>query len=42
MAIDDRGWQSQGRFRRGQVERILADPKGWDELSGPSWLGGAA
>lgn len=26
---------------RGAVDRILADPRGWDEVSGPSWLVGA-
>ena len=27
------------RRRRDGIERVLADPKGWDELSGASWLG---
>lgn len=26
------------RRRRDGIERVLADPKGWDELSGASWL----
>src|SRR5262245_12786259 len=31
-------WGASGEFARGGVERILADPTGWEELSGPSWL----
>lgn len=29
-----------GRFGRGEVARILADPTGWQELSGAPWLAG--
>jgi len=32
------GWGSSGLKRRDNVEAILADPVGWDEVSGPSWL----
>ena len=32
------GWASTGRFGRTEVEAILADPTGWTELSGTSWL----
>jgi hypothetical protein len=35
-------WSASGWFHRpfdwGQVEAVLADPTGWDELSGNSWL----
>lgn len=34
------GWSATGDFRAGQVEAILADPRGWDELTGGSWLPG--
>jgi hypothetical protein len=33
-------WGASGEFGRGGVERVLADPVGWEELSGPSWLTG--
>lgn len=36
--IDDSGWSASGSFRRGEVERVLADPVGWHELSGRSWI----
>ncbi len=32
------GWSASGSFRRGEVENVLADSSGWDELSGESWL----
>jgi hypothetical protein len=35
-----RGWRASGRFRRGEVEAILADPAGWRELSGAPWTAG--
>ena len=38
MVIDDGGWSASGRFRRREVEKSLADPAGWDEISGRSWL----
>ncbi len=31
-------WNASGRFERGEVEAILADPTEWDELAGASWL----
>jgi hypothetical protein len=37
LVIDGEGWSASGYFRRGEVERILGDPKGWDELRGPAW-----
>jgi Family of unknown function (DUF6226) len=37
---DDSGWSASGRFRRGEVERVLADPVGWQEMSGASWFDG--
>lgn len=36
--IGDGGSSAYGRFRRHQVEAILADPIGWDEVSGTSWI----
>lgn len=36
--IGDAGWGATGMFRPGQVEAILADPSGWDEVSGTSWI----
>lgn len=44
--LEEGGWSAQGsygrRFRRGrtrdEVARILADPTGWDELTGVSWF----
>lgn len=38
-AVGD-GWSSSGAFARGEVQAILDDPKGWFELSGPSWIAG--
>ena len=35
------GWSATGPFGRDEVERILADPVGWSELHGASWLGRA-
>lgn len=32
------GWSASGSFRRRQVERVLADPAGWTEISGAAWL----
>jgi hypothetical protein len=37
-AIDADGSSGSGTFRRGERARILADPRGWHELSGRSWL----
>jgi hypothetical protein len=37
----DGGWSARGRFGRREVERILAGPNRWPELSGSSWLGPA-
>lgn len=31
-------WTASGRFRRGEVDAVLADPSGWDVSSGTSWL----
>lgn len=36
--LNDNGWSAQGLRRRDRVNAILADPTGWDELSGNSWL----
>ena len=33
------GWSASGRFKRHEVEAVLADPAGWSELAGKSWLG---
>jgi len=34
-------WGASGNFSRDEVDSILDDPAGWDELSGTSWLGDA-
>jgi hypothetical protein len=31
-------WSASGSFGRREVDAVLADPTGWEELSGPSWL----
>ena len=36
--VDDQGWSASGQFKRREVEAILADPREWEELAGPSWL----
>lgn len=36
--LNDNGWSAQGLRRRDRVDAVLAAPKGWDELSGSSWL----
>ena len=41
MVIDGEGWSATnvtGRSGR-QIEAILVHPRGWDELTGRSWLG---
>jgi hypothetical protein len=35
---DDGGWSASGRFGRREVDAVLADPRGWNELRGASWL----
>jgi hypothetical protein len=32
------GWSAAGEWADGEVEAVLADPTGWDELSGATWL----
>lgn len=36
--IGDGGWSASGRFARREVDAVLADPDGWNELAGTSWL----
>lgn len=36
--IGDGGWSASGQFVRHEVDAVLADPAGWNELTGPSWL----
>jgi Family of unknown function (DUF6226) len=36
--IGEHRWQATGRFGRREVAAVLADPTGWDELTGVSWL----
>lgn len=36
--IDDRGWSASNLPPRADVARILANPTGWDEVAGGSWL----
>lgn len=33
-------WSASGDFDRYEVDRVLADPRGWHEVTGPSWLPG--
>ena len=35
--IGDGRWSASGGFRRGEVHAILADPAGWQEVSGAPW-----
>lgn len=41
ITVEDGGWSASagrsGRFGVGEVEAILADPKGWAEVSGAPW-----
>ena len=32
------GWSATGEWEDGEVEAVLADPTGWQELSGATWL----
>lgn len=41
MVVAD-GMSATGMYRHGQLDRILANPKGWSEWSGASWLSDAA
>jgi len=34
---DDRGWSGSGSFDQGEGDAIIADPKGWSEVSGEPW-----
>jgi hypothetical protein len=34
----DRGISATGRFRRREIEKVLATPHGWHEVSGASWI----
>lgn len=36
--LGEQEWSAAGRFVRHEVEAILADPAGWNELAGESWL----
>lgn len=38
QVIGDGGWEASGLRRRENVEAVLADPTGWNELAGASWL----
>lgn len=38
ISFGPRGWSATGSFRRREVERIIENPKGWVEVSGPSWI----
>lgn len=40
IVLDQRliGWRSSGSFGRHAVESVIANPAGWTELSGVSWL----
>ena len=32
------GWSAAGAWEAGEAEAVLADPTGWDQLSGAPWL----
>ena len=32
------GWSASGRRLPDDIAAIVADPSGWKEVSGPSWL----
>ena len=36
--LDLNGWSASGAFEHREVDAVLANPPGWHELSGPSWL----
>jgi Family of unknown function (DUF6226) len=36
--IDEGVWSASGKFGRHELDAILADPTGWDEVAGRSWL----
>jgi hypothetical protein len=36
--IGDGAGQASGLRRRDNMAKILADPRGWDEVAGTSWL----
>lgn len=35
--LDPSGWSASGDFERREPEAVLAEPDGWDELSGAAW-----
>ena len=37
MTLGD-GWRASGRRRPPQVDKVMANSKGWDEITGASWL----
>jgi hypothetical protein len=36
--VGENGWSGSGQFDRREVEAVLANPTGWNELKGESWL----
>jgi hypothetical protein len=34
----EQGWGASGSFARGEVDAVIADPRGWEELAGAPWL----
>jgi hypothetical protein len=36
--LGDSSWSASGTFNRHEIGAILADPTGWEELAGTSWL----
>ncbi len=36
--IGEHRWSASGQFDRHEVQAVLADPTGWNELAGESWL----
>ncbi len=35
--LDPGGWSASGDIRRLEVAKVLADPRGWDEIAGEPW-----
>jgi hypothetical protein len=36
--ISEDAWSASGEFGRREVDAILTDPTGWDQVAGTSWL----
>jgi hypothetical protein len=38
ITVIGKGWSASGKFDRYEIDAIIADPTGWDEVAGTSWL----